>query len=58
MALKLNLKRLRESKGLTQEQLAELVGVSVMTISRCEHGRRWPASTGLAIIYKKALGVA
>ncbi len=33
-----NLKRLRESKNLTQEELAELIGVEYQTISRIETG--------------------
>lgn len=33
-----NLKSLRESKNLTQEELAELIGVEYQTISRIETG--------------------
>ena len=33
-----NIKALRTQKGLTQEQVAELLGVSKQAISRIEHG--------------------
>lgn len=33
-----NLKKIRESRGLTQEELAEKSGVSRVTISRLENG--------------------
>ncbi len=36
------LRNLRESKGFSQEKLAELVSVSVMTIRRWEWGQRVP----------------
>lgn len=36
------LRKLREEKGMTQEQLAETVGVSNRTISRWENGRNIP----------------
>lgn len=38
----LNLKRLRKSLDLTQLDLAELVGVSMLTIQRYESGDRFP----------------
>jgi transcriptional regulator with XRE-family HTH domain len=37
-----NVKRLREKKGLTQEQLAEISGFSQQYISSLEQGRRNP----------------
>lgn len=36
------LKELREEKGITQEKLAEMVGVSNRTVSRWENGRNMP----------------
>jgi transcriptional regulator with XRE-family HTH domain len=36
------LKSLREDKFLTQEELAELVGTTPLTISRWENGKRKP----------------
>ena len=37
-----NVKRIRQQKGLTQEQLAELSGFSQQYISSLEQGRRNP----------------
>lgn len=37
-----NLRRLRQGKGLTQEQLAKLLGVSVQSVSRWECGNNLP----------------
>jgi transcriptional regulator with XRE-family HTH domain len=37
-----NVKRLREAKGLTQEQFAEMSGFSQQYISSLEQGRRNP----------------
>ncbi|MBO5257369.1 MAG: helix-turn-helix transcriptional regulator, partial [Clostridia bacterium] len=37
-----NLKRLRQSCGLTQEQLAERLGVSFQSVSRWENGLSYP----------------
>ncbi len=38
-----NLRKLRKNHGLSQQQLAELVGVSVITIQNYEAQRRWPS---------------
>lgn len=46
--LKNNIKVLRAKKDLTQEQLAELVGVTRTTINFVERGR-WVPSTVLAL---------
>lgn len=32
----------RKSKGLTQKQLAERVGITVVAIAYIETGKRWP----------------
>ena len=37
-----NLRRLRQSRGLTQEQLAERLGVSFQSVSRWENGLSYP----------------
>ena len=37
-----NLKRLRQNRGLTQEQLAERLGVSFQSVSRWENGLSYP----------------
>jgi transcriptional regulator with XRE-family HTH domain len=52
-----NVKRVRQEKGLTQEQLAELSGFSQQYISGLEKGRRNPTIVSL---YKlaTALGVS
>lgn len=42
MELNLMIKKLRKGKGLTQEQLAEQMGVSVMTMRRWEWGQASP----------------
>lgn len=41
------LKKLRDSKGFTQSQLAEIAGVSYKTISSWESGTRSPKMGGL-----------
>lgn len=46
-----NVKRIRQEKGLTQEQLAELSGFSQQYISGLEQGRRNPT---LVSIYELA----
>lgn len=49
-----NLKKLRVSKGLTQEQLAEVFGVSAQAVSRWENNAAYPDITllpGLAVFY-------
>lgn len=36
------IKEIRESKGISQQLLADMVGVSAMTISRCEQEKTFP----------------
>ncbi len=53
-----NLKRLRLQKGLTQEQLAEVFGVSAQAVSRWENNTSYPDITllpGLAIFYNTSV---
>jgi transcriptional regulator with XRE-family HTH domain len=52
-----NVRRLRERKGLTQEQLAEISGFSQQYISSLEQGRRNPTAITLYEL-SIALGVS
>ena len=54
--LRNNMKVHRAKKGLTQEQLAELVGVTRTTINFVERGR-WVPSTVLALKIAKVFEV-
>ena len=49
-----NVKRVRQEKGLTQEQLAELSGFSQQYISGLEQGRRNPT---IGSLYELALAL-
>ena len=40
---KLRIKELREEKGLSQKQLAEVIGLNYRTISHYENGRAEPS---------------
>lgn len=51
-----DIKLARIERGLTQEQLAEMVGVSVMAISNYETGKRVPTAEVLSKI-KAVLGM-
>lgn len=46
----------RQELGLTQEALAEKIGVSVVTIAAWERGRRYPSQPTLQRLYE-ALGL-
>lgn len=50
------IQKLRKSKKLTQEQLAELVGIDPKNISRIENGNNYPTAENLTSI-AKALNV-
>jgi transcriptional regulator with XRE-family HTH domain len=52
-----NVKRIRQEKGLTQEQLAELSGFSQQYISGLEQGRRNPTVVSLYEL-ATALGIS
>lgn len=51
-----DLKKVRKEKGLSQEQLAELLGVSQARVSQYERGYRMPKAKKLFSI-AKALGM-
>ncbi|MGX8702033.1 helix-turn-helix domain-containing protein [Caproiciproducens sp.] len=55
MALKDNVKRLREQMNLSQQQLAEAVGVNAAMISYIESGTKVP-SLAVTISLSKTLG--
>ena len=46
------LKEVRKAKKLTQEQLAEYVGVDTSSISNIENGRYFPSSENMDNIFK------
>jgi transcriptional regulator with XRE-family HTH domain len=50
------LKEVRESKGLSQQQLADMAGVHIMTVSKLERGAQEPAWP-LVIALADALGI-
>jgi transcriptional regulator with XRE-family HTH domain len=52
-----NVKRIRQQKGLTQEQLAEISGFSQQYISGLEQGRRNPTIVSIFEL-ATALGVS
>lgn len=52
-----NLKMIRKEKGITQEQLAEIIGVSRQAISKWESNNGYPETDKLIIIAKE-LGVS
>ena len=48
-----NLKMIRKEKGLTQEQLAEILGVSRQAVSKWESNNGYPETDKLIVIAKK-----
>ena len=40
------MKRVRNAKGLLQEEMAEKLGISTSTVANCERESRLPASRG------------
>lgn len=49
----MNIKELRTQHGLTQKQLAELIGVTVRTVERWEAGDRAPSPQVLELLQIK-----
>lgn len=54
--MKLNLKQIRESKGISQKELASALGVTESAVSHWESNRYLPAAENLHLA-AKALGV-
>lgn len=52
------LKRERQLAGLTQAQLAEMVGISQQTVSKHEKNRITPGHFTIIRQYERALGVS
>lgn len=50
------LKEIREEKGITQEKLEELSGISRQTISAIENNPEYQAKSGTLIALANALG--
>lgn len=48
-----NLKKIRESKKLTQEKLAELINKNTQTLSRIETGRTFPSPETIEMLAEK-----
>ena len=47
MTIGKNVKRLRQNKGITQEQLGEMLGISSQAVSKWENGSALPDITVL-----------
>lgn len=47
-----NIKLIRRSRGMTQEQLAEASGIDISTIQRYEAGDRWPRLNNIVELAK------
>lgn len=50
----MNLKKIREAKGLSQQQLAELSGVNVRMIQKYEQGDKNITKASVSTVYKLA----
>ena len=50
------LKKIREEKGITQEELEKASGISRQTISAIENNENYQAKTGTLIALAKAMG--
>ena len=57
MELSEKLREVRKARGLSQKQLAELVSLTQVTISRLEHGRIKELKSGALIRLSRTLGV-
>ena len=53
MSLGNNIKILRKEKGITQEQLADMLGVSRQAVSKWELGNGYPETDKLLVLAKE-----
>ncbi len=56
--MKLNLREIRENKGMTQNELAQKSGVGRITINRIENNRQLDIKTGTIVKLANALEVS
>ena len=56
--MRMRLKQERQLAGLTQAQLAHLIGISQQTLSKHEHGIRTPGHFTIIRQYERVLGVS
>lgn len=56
--MKLNLKDIREKKGMTQNELSQKSGIGRITISRIENDRQLDVKTGTIVKLANALEVS
>lgn len=52
------LRRERRAAGLTQSQLAQIIGISQQTLSKHEHGKLTPGHFSIIRQYERALSVS
>lgn len=56
--MRTRLRRERRAAGLTQSQLAQIVGISQQTLSKHEHGKLTPGHFSIIRQYERALSVS
>ena len=56
--MRVRLKQERQLAGLSQAQLAHLIGISQQTISKHEHGKITPGHFTIIRQYERVLGVS
>ena len=56
--MRTRLRRERRAAGLTQSQLAQIIGISQQTLSKHEHGKLTPGHFSIIRQYERALSVS